>query len=371
MPLSLIERIFTQIFVSPFVGESMTVSWHAGEPLTLPISYYDEAIQMVVDLKAKLNRGELQLRFDIQSNGVLINDAWSDFFRRHADVLDIGLSCDGPPSMHDRHRLNWSGRPTLAQTIRGMDLLASRGIKYRLIAVVTPDSLSLAKEFIDFFHARKDEISSFHFNFLSEANSGKSTLRYDDGAVQSHYEFVRQVLRELRRQPGSGTPLKVRNFAQFYAKMFAPENLRRGNTGGETSFPFRTLNIDVDGNVTTFHAGLYVDVLKDLYGDGFGLGVGNILVNTLEEIASSSKLAQIIADFKASQRACERECEYAPLCSGGYEIAKMNRFGTFDAAETPECRIHVKALANALLDDLAEFTDRLMPTADIASNAPK
>jgi uncharacterized protein len=366
MPLSLIERIFTQIFASRFTGNRTVVSWHAGEPLTLPISYYEEAIKTILELKARLGRSDLQLRFDIQSNGVLINDAWCDFFLRHKDIFDIGISCDGPSSMHDRHRLNWSGKPSFAQTVRGMDLFASRGIKYRLIAVVTPDSLSYPEEFIEFFYARRDQINGFHFNFLSEVNSGKSTLHYDDHAIQSHYKFVRKVLEYLRAKHEVENPFKVRNFSQFYAKMFAPENLRGGNTGNETSFPFRTLNIDIDGNVTTFHAGLYVDVLKDIYGDGFGLGIGNILINTLEEMASSPKLDLMIGDFKSSQSACERECEYASLCAGGYEIAKVKHFGTFDAAETPECRLHVKSLADALLDDLDEFSKSQQQDAQIS-----
>jgi len=364
MPLTLIDKLFTEVFESCYVGNRMTVTWHAGEPLTLPINYYEEAIHKVLDLKAKLKRADLQLRFDIQSNGSLIDEAWCDFFCRHEELLDIGVSCDGPSNLHDRHRLNWAGKPSFSETVRGMDLLASRGIRYRLIAVVTPDSLEQPEEFVDFFYARKDEISGFHFNFLSEVNSGRSTLQYDNDAIRSHYEFARRMLKELRGRSENGARFKVRNFAQFYAKLFAPEDLRAGNTGGETSFPLRTLNVDVDGNVTTFHAGLYVDVLKDIYGDGFGLGIGNILTNTLAEITSSPKLGRIIADFKASQKACERECEYAPLCSGGYEIAKMKRFGTFEAAETPECRLHVKTLADALLDDLDKFKESALAASE-------
>lgn len=372
MPLSLIERVFAEIFGSRFLGDKLTASWHAGEPLTLPISYYEQAVETIQALRSRLGRNDLQLRFHIQTNGVLIDDAWCDFFRRHQEVFDVGVSCDGPRELHDRHRVNWSGRPSFAQTSRGMEKLASQGIKYHLIAVVTPDSLSQPEQFVDFFYARKDEISGFHFNFLSEVNSGNSTLRYDEREAELHYEFIRRILKKLRDKGDEGVPFKVRNFAQFYAKMFAPENLRPGNSGSETSFPFRTLNVDVDGNVTTFHAGLYIDVLKDAYGDGFGLGIGNIWNHTLEEIAASNKLAQMIDDFQASQAACERECEYAALCSGGYEIAKKKRFGTFEASETPECRIHVKTLADALLDDLDEFRGATVKLQEgVALVAPK
>ena len=355
MPLSLVERVFAEIFGSRFLGDKLTVSWHAGEPLTLPISYYEQAIETIQAIRSRLGRNGLELRFHIQTNGVLIDDAWCAFFRRHQEIFEVGVSCDGPRELHDRHRVNWSGRPSFAQTTCGMDSLASHGIKYHLIAVVTPDSLIEPEQFIDFFYARKDELRGFHFNFVSEVNSGNSTLRYDEREKQLHYGFIRSILKQLRDKSDEGAPFTVRNFAQFYAKMFAPENLRRGNSGSETSFPFRTLNVDVEGNITTFHAGLYIDVLQDAYGDGIGLGIGNIWKHTLEEIAASKKLARIIDDFQASQSACERECEYAALCSGGYEIAKKKRCGTFAVSETPECRLHVKTLADALLDDLDEF----------------
>lgn len=356
MSLNLIERVFSEIFASRFLGNQLTISWHAGEPLTLPISYYDEAIAAIESLRARLAPESLQLRYHIQTNGVLLNDEWCEFFLRHQDVFDLGVSCDGPRELHDHHRVNWAGKPSFAQTSRGMDLLASRGIKYHLIAVVTPNSLRYPQEFVDFFYSRKDELRGFHFNFLSEVNSGHSTLHYNEAERELHYRFIRGVLKALREKDENGVPFKVRNFAQFYAKMFAPEEVRAGNTGSETSFPFRTLNIDVDGNVTTFHAGLYIDVLKDIYDDGIGFGVGNIWSQSLDELADSAKLARMIDDFEASQAACERECEYAALCSGGYEIAKKKRFGAFDVSETPECRLHVKTLADALLDDLDEFS---------------
>lgn len=357
MSIGLIERTLSEIFRSRFLGDKLTVSWHAGEPLTLPVAYYEEAVAAIRTLQSLYGREELDLRFHIQTNGVLIDAAWCAFFDRHREILDIGVSCDGPSDMHNRHRLNWAGQPSFDRTLRGLELLESRGLKYNLIAVVTPNSLAHPERFIDFFYARKDAIRGFHFNFVSEVNSGSQSLTYDEEERRLHYDFTRRVVKRLRERNRDGAPFKVRNFAQFYAKMFAPEGVRRGNTGGETSFPFRTLNVDVDGNVTTFHAGLYVDVLEDAYGDGQGFGIGNIWERSLEELAGSDKLAQMIDDFRVSQMACERECDYCGLCAGGYEIAKKKRFGTFEASETPECRIHVKTFGDALLDDLDEFIE--------------
>jgi hypothetical protein len=46
------------------------------------------------------------------------------------------------------------------------------------------------------------------------------------------------------------------------------------------------------------------------------------------------------------------------VCPGGYEVTKHQTHGTFAAAETSECVIHVKALMDALLDDIDEHLAR-------------
>ncbi len=92
--------------------------------------------------------------------------------------------------------------------------------------------------------------------------------------------------------------------------------------------------------------------LKDLYGDGKGLVVGNILNQSLDDIAHSTKLSKIASDFEESHQACEAECEYFNLCSGGYNLIKYRRFESFSATQTPECFVHVKTFADTLLNDL-------------------
>ncbi len=123
------------------------------------------------------------------------------------------------------------------------------------------------------------------------------------------------------------------------------------------SHPFKTINVDIKGNVSTFYAGLSLDEHVDVYGDNQGLIIGNIFDETLEKMAQSEKLHRAANDFEISHRACEKGCEYFPLCSGGYDLIKHKTFGTFNATETPECFIHVKTFVDAILDDINEHLD--------------
>ena len=44
----LIERLFTELFASGRLAPQVTIVWHSGEPLTLPPSYYDDAIDLIL-----------------------------------------------------------------------------------------------------------------------------------------------------------------------------------------------------------------------------------------------------------------------------------------------------------------------------------
>jgi uncharacterized protein len=355
MELGLIERLFSELFKSGRLAREVTVVWHSGEPLTLPPSYYEEAISLILGLRDALVGDAIAVRFDIQTNAVLINNEWCEFFKRHARVLDVGVSCDGPAELHDAFRLTWNGRATHAKVTRGMDLLQQHGIRYKIIAVATKAALSEPEKFFRFFFDRRMYLSGFHFNLLAEAVSDNPDLAYSAADRAPYYAFFRRLL-ELGRE--AHDEFEILNFSQGLARIAKAQAADTPIYLEETSAPLKSLSIDAKGNVTTFYAGLSIDVLKDLYGDGKGLSIGNITEMDFEDMARSDKLQRIMRDFEASTRSCRASCEYFSVCSGGFEITKKLRCGTFDASETNECIIHVQTMVDALLDDVCEHLDQ-------------
>ncbi|MCI5077468.1 radical SAM protein [Oricola sp.] len=361
MEPELIERVFTELFTSGLAAGEVTVVWHSGEPLTLPPDYYDRAITQIEALRTALVGDAVSMRYDIQTNAVLIDAAWCDLFRRHARHMKIGVSCDGPEQMHDAYRTNWGGKASHAKVVRGMDLLAAHGIPYKVIAVVTDKALADPRAFYDFFNARRAELSGFHFNILASGDGESPDLSYGSADRQRYYDFYRTLLAYAAEADGLG----IQNFTQGLGRI-----LRAGDAGSrymeETSAPLKALNVDVNGYVTTCYAGLAIDTLPDAYGDGLGLSIGNIKDTSLVEMARSDKLRRIIGDFESSTAHCLRTCEYAGVCSGGFEITQRLGGGSFEAGETAECVIHVKALTDALLDDV---DDHLVKTSRQAAYA--
>lgn len=355
LSLEATERIFTRILSSQYLGRRMQVSWHSGEPLVLGSAYYAEAIDMLLALKDRHCEPGFELCFDIQTNATLLTPQWCELLRRYQSVLTLGVSCDGPALLHDAHRRDWAGRATCARTLRGMELLRANGILFDLITVIAPQTLQHVHELLQFLRDYKSHIREFHFNLLDELPLATDDAASRDSLARAYREFLMTILDELDGPDGKSL-VRIRNFTSFYRRIFGYAQTRRTYDARTMSRPLKTINVQTNGDVSTFYAGLTSEDCKTLYGDDRGLIVGNLLTQDLGEIARCEKLQRIASDFETSHRACETGCEYYMLCSGGYNLIKQKRFGTFSATETPECRLHVKTFADALLDHMNRRT---------------
>lgn len=346
MPISMIGKLFSQIRQLELLADDISIVWHSGEPLSLPPEYYDEAIDLVLALNSDGAGTPARITFDFQTNATLIDNKWCEFFQRHRDYLRLGVSCDGPRELHDPLRVNWSGRGSHAQTVRGMDLLAERGIEFNAIAVVTADTLAQPQEFFDFFLARADSLTDFHFNILANHADGGSHIGYSRNDTRKYAEFYREML--SLAQSAEGSKLPVRNFSQTLGRIRAATGPQAADFVRVGTAPLRQLNCDARGEITTFYAGLNADFLADLYGDGKGLSLGNIEEQTLAQMLGGDKLERMMDDFGKSHRHCAQTCAYYDMCPGGFELTQLVESGAFASGETTECIIHVKTLTDAV-----------------------
>jgi uncharacterized protein len=71
-----LARTFERVFSSPFLGNHLTVLWHAGEPLVLGVEYYRRAFELL----QRYRRPEIDVTHHFQTNGTLLDQTWIDFF---------------------------------------------------------------------------------------------------------------------------------------------------------------------------------------------------------------------------------------------------------------------------------------------------
>src|ERR1700688_2061200 len=70
-----LKNLFSQVFASGWAEGGLSVVWHAGEPLVLPVAFYRRALALIDSLKP----AGLSVQHSFQTNGTLIDDAWCDF----------------------------------------------------------------------------------------------------------------------------------------------------------------------------------------------------------------------------------------------------------------------------------------------------
>src|ERR1700687_369022 len=138
-------RTFDQVLRSPIAREGFTVVWHAGEPMVLPILFYEEAFAVLNEL----NRAALRVDHSFQTNGTLVTPEWCDFIHRHR--VKVGVSIDGPAFLHDERRKTRSGKGTHQKVMRGVGCLQDHGIDFHVITVLTSEALDHADALFDFY----------------------------------------------------------------------------------------------------------------------------------------------------------------------------------------------------------------------------
>src|SRR5512135_3855206 len=73
----------------------------------------------------------MTVQHTMQTNGILLNEAWFEFFREHNFL--IGLSMDGPQEMHDTYRVDKGGAPTFHKVMRAARLLQAHQVSERSV----------------------------------------------------------------------------------------------------------------------------------------------------------------------------------------------------------------------------------------------
>ncbi len=334
-----LDAIFRCVFQSQYVSEAgFSVVWHAGEPLVLPLSFYRSA-RAHIDLH---NARDVPIRVNFQTNGMLISDEWCEFFRDSG--AQLGVSLDGPKTMHDRHRKTRNGRGTFDQVMAGIEHLKRYQIPFSVICVLTADSLARPDEMFAFF--REHGIRTVGFNIEEfEGQSKPSSV-----AKGSGYGIFRSFLERFMECNKDGS-VDLRELRSFRAAL----SLRDPAGFSEQCRPMRIVTVDWQGGMSTFSPELH-GIETPPYGP---FVFANAHSGSLDDILTSDRFKWVYSDIKAGVAACEKECEYYGVCGGGAPANKYFENGSLRTTETMYCQTRVKAMTDVLLPRFeAEFEER-------------
>jgi uncharacterized protein len=335
--LETLEKALNWAFSSGLVRQPFTLLWHAGEPMVLPATFYEQATVLL----ERCNVSGFEVTQSFQTNATLVNDAWCEFIRRRG--VQVGVSVDGPDFLNDRHRVTRQGGGTLDRVLRGMQLLRDYEIFFDVITVLTSTSLDYPDELFDFY--MEHGVTSVAFN-VEEIEGPHVTSSLSGSGMESR--FRRFYSRFMDLALAADPPLRVREFDSAHNSVSyrQPPEMRT-----QECRPFAILNVDYEGNFST-----YSPELLGLSSPRHGSFVlGNVAQASLESVLTMPRFLALDDEIRRGVDLCQETCRYFPFCGGGPPGNKFFENGDFATTETLSCRLHKQATFDVALDKLEQL----------------
>ncbi|MEU7561331.1 FxsB family cyclophane-forming radical SAM/SPASM peptide maturase [Streptomyces eurythermus] len=266
---------------------------HGGEPLLVGIRHMQALLETV---RAEVPTRTI-VRFELQTNGTLLSDAWLELFERYEVV--VGVSLDGPPHANDRHRLTHSGRSSTASAVRGIELLRSKPQLFAgLLAVV--DLANDPVEVHDYLATFAPPVIDFG---LPHATHDTPPYRTDP-TVPEYGLWMSRVYDAWLNRP------ECQHSVRMLEDIVALSSGVRGSVETLGLAPPTSIVIESDGSIEA------VDTLRSVEEGASWLGL-DVFRHTLDKALSHPKLLHRRYGAAALGEKC-RACPLVHVCGGGY-----------------------------------------------------
>jgi uncharacterized protein len=178
-------------------GGEVGFAWQGGEPTLLGVEFYRRAVQ----LAEKYRRPDQVVRHSIQTNGLLLDEKWCIFLKKHGFL--VGISLDGPRDLHDVYRKDKRGRGTFDLVMKAVERLKQYGVDFNILCTVNAANQHHGARVYRFF---RDNIGAEWIQFiplveraeaegLDQANAGWR----DDGGHRDRPLYLQRGDRAVNR----------------------------------------------------------------------------------------------------------------------------------------------------------------------------
>jgi uncharacterized protein len=282
----------------------VTVAWQGGEPTLMGLDFFKRS----VELQKKYAKPGTRIENTFQTNGILLNEAWCQFFQKNNFL--IGLSLDGPQRLHDMYRKDRGGHGTFERVLNAARLLQQYGVEFNILCTVNSKN---ANHPLDVYRFFRDNLRTHYIQFIPIVERGNETgyqegNKVTDRSVQPDQfgRFLIEIFDEwIKKDVGSTFVL---NFDGALAGWL-------GMAGTVCIFgPTCGLGMALEHNGDLYSCDHFVE--PDYY-------VGNILKTPMVDLVASEKQRRFGQNKRDSLPRTCRECDVLHICNG--ECPK-NRF---------------------------------------------
>lgn len=305
--------------------------FHGGEPLLAGIPFFKNFIAQADLLLKPL----VDYSIAVQTNGTLIDEAWSLFFKENK--IFAGVSIDGTEEVHDSQRYYHSGKGSFKDVINGLSVLRKHN-PVSIITVVDPysDPVELYAMLKTYSIERLNTIipyANYDHPPLNVPNYTQSKATVFADWLIALYDVWKQD-----RTPGKPT---IMLFDQIVSLIMG--NVNAGNDVlGETTNEL--LVIETDGSIEPAGS------LK-ICGDGFTKQGLNVLHCQIDDAMDKNLIEMYYNSHKNLPAKCTG-CEIKNVCGGGLFAS---RYKTATGFNNPSVYCHdwmklVSHIQNSIID---------------------
>jgi uncharacterized protein len=151
-----LEEYISQTIAAHCIPE-VTFAWQGGEPTLLGRDFFEK----VMLLQKKYCKPGMVIHNTIQTNGILLDDKWCEFFRKNRFL--VGISIDGPQVLHDACRTDIAGKGTFDCVMQGLSLLKKHNVDFNILCTVNAVNGDHPLEVYRFF---RDEAKAQFIQFI-------------------------------------------------------------------------------------------------------------------------------------------------------------------------------------------------------------
>jgi uncharacterized protein len=296
MPDRVMESYIRQT-LSVHPASEVPMTWQGGEPTLMGLDFFRRA----VDAGRRHARPGQRAAHSIQTNGLLIDESWCRFF--HDNGFLVGLSLDGPRTLHDAFRRDRSGKSVFPRVVLAARLMQEHGVEFNILCTVNAANSHRPLDVYRFF---RDEIGARYVQFIPvvERTAGAANpngLRVTGRSVRgSDFGlFLSEIFDEwVRRDVGV-------MFVPFFDAVLASYVYGESSLCALRSTCGDALALEHNGDL--YACDHYVDPVHLL---------GNILETPVGELLSSERQRAFGRAKSASLPGECRECRFLFTCHG-------------------------------------------------------
>lgn len=143
MSLEVLECIISKTLAAS--DKQCTFCFQGGEPILAGLDFFRSAM----DMQKKYARRDVAIFNSLQTNGTLITEEWAKFLKKNKFL--VGVSLDGPQSLHDLYRRDALGNGTFQRVMESIKLLRTYQVPVNVLTVITAQTTRHTRDMLNFF----------------------------------------------------------------------------------------------------------------------------------------------------------------------------------------------------------------------------